>query len=66
MPDCTWAKAKLYAPHVAAVLDQLQASGAEPTEAATWLLARSSIYAEYVLCDYQQVLRYALRVVEAC
>ena len=53
-PDARWAAAKLYAPHVAAVLDHLQAPGAEPPTAATGDLLKSmAAYAERVLCDFQ-------------
>ena len=57
VPDAEWATAKLYAPHVAAVLAQLQVSGAEPSEAVASLLGRSARYAANVLCDFQQALQ---------
>ena len=57
MPEANWTAAKLYAPHVAAVLSQLQALDPEPpTAAAAQLLVRSAAYAEHVLCDFRQAL----------
>ena len=53
VPDAKWATAKLYAPHVAAVLASLQSLRVEPTAAVAELLACSAAYAANVLCDFR-------------
>ena len=55
-PDANWDTAKLYAPHVAKVLAEVQTAGAESTAAAARLLGCSAAYAAYVECDYKQAL----------
>ena len=53
VPDEDWEAAKLYAPHVAKVLAELQTVRKEPTAASAWLLACCAGYAAEVLLDHQ-------------
>ena len=64
VPDDNWKAAKLYAPHAAKVLAELQAVCQEPTAASAWLLACSAHYSSEVLLDYQQALGFNQQLLE--
>lgn len=62
VPNAAWLTAKLYAPHAAKILSELDATGQAATDAAVRLLCCCGAYASNVSCDYKQSLAYGLQL----
>ena len=63
--DAEWGTGQLHAPHVARFFAEMHTVHAYPTDASVRLLTCCGEYADRVLCEYQQALRYFQRCKDA-